>query len=383
MPVDLTQEHPAPIKYIDKEADFAKACSVLAQKKVFAFDTEFDRFYREYGFKLSLIQIFDGEECLLIDPLAIKDLQPLWVLFEDPRICKVVYSCSEDIQILKINGCNPGNIYDLQIAAKLCNYPANSLGDLIFKAFGIRPDKSHQKSNWRRRPLTPEQLLYAGNDVSRLLYFKDLFDKISAERGVTGMIEEENRACENIPVSEYKVKLSVAQKRKYDHTYQKILLALLHWRNDVAMEYNVPPANIVSDSVLESVIEDRGKFMEAPFGKGFSKKLGEDEKNKNKFLQLLQQVTGKYTPRAQPEKRPPPRFVKVKDEDSDKEFDRKYALLYNEIIGAYGTESGEFILRGFKKMVNSFSPQPDKMKTYQQGIIDEACRKLGLDFGLK
>jgi len=286
MPVDLNH-HPAPIRYIDTTAAFAAACKTLAQKDVFAFDTEFDRFYREYGFKLSLIQVFDGEECFLIDPLAIKDLQPLWVLFEDPRICKVVYSCSEDIQILKINGCNPKNIYDLQIAAKLCNYPANSLGDLIFKAFDIRPDKSHQKSNWRRRPLTQDQILYAGNDVSRLLYFKDLFDKISAERGVTRMIEEENRACENIPVSEYKVKLSVAQKRKYDHAHQKILLALLHWRNDVAMEYNVPPANIVSDTTLESVMEDKNKFLQSPFSKGFSKRLTDDHLNQKKFLQAL------------------------------------------------------------------------------------------------
>lgn len=376
------QNHAPPIKYIDTPASFAAACATLAQKDVFAFDTEFDRFYREYGFKLSLLQIFDGDEVFLIDPLAIKNLQPLWVLFEDPRICKVVYSCSEDIQLLKINGCNPRNIYDLQIAAKLCNYPANSLGDLIFKAFDIRPDKSHQKSNWRRRPLSADQLLYAGNDVSRLLYFKDLFDKISAERGVTKMIEEENRVCENIPVAEYKVKLSVAQKRKYDHAHQKILLALLHWRNDVAMEYNVPPANIVSDTILESVIEDKNKFLQSPFGKGFSKRLVDDAGNQKKFLELAQKINDNFTPREQPEKRPPPRFVKVKDENSDKEFDRKYALLYDEIIGAYGTESGEFILRGFKKLVNSFAPQPGKMKSYQQNIIDEACRKLGLDFGL-
>ena len=96
------QNHAPPIKYIDTPASFAAACTTLAQKDTFAFDTEFDRFYREYGFKLSLIQIFDGDEVFLIDPIALKNLAPLWILFEDPRICKVVYSCSEDIQLLKV-----------------------------------------------------------------------------------------------------------------------------------------------------------------------------------------------------------------------------------------------------------------------------------------
>ena len=376
-------QHPSgdtPIKYIDTDAALAETCETLAQKTVFAFDTEFDRFYREYGFKLSLLQIFDGEYCYVIDPISIKNLQPLWPLFENRGICKVVYSCSEDIQILKVNGCHPKNIYDLQIAARLCNYPANSLGDLIFDEFGVRPDKTMQRSNWRRRPLSAEQFLYAGNDVSRLLKLKDILQAIADKRGVSRMIEEENRACENIPVTEYKVKISVVQKRKYDHANQKILLSMLDLRNEIAMGYNVPPANIVSDSTLESIIENKAAFLRAPFSKGFSRKLCEDTESKKKFLNLIGNISETFTQRPVPEKKFPPRYPKISDEHADTAFEEKYALLYNEIIGAYGKESGEYILRGFKKSVGAFPPNQNKLKAYQQSIIEAACNKLKLVF---
>ena len=102
------------IQLINTDAGLANLCEKLKTKTAIGFDTEFDRFYREYGFKLFLLQIFDGDMCYLVDPLAFKDLTSLWAFFEDPSICKVVYSSSEDIQLLKINGCNIKNIYDLQ-----------------------------------------------------------------------------------------------------------------------------------------------------------------------------------------------------------------------------------------------------------------------------
>ena len=370
-------EHPE-IRYIGTDKLLAETCEILSHKKEFAFDTEFDRFYREYGFKLSLLQIFDGECCYLIDPISIKDLQPLWPLFEDPEICKVVYSCSEDIQILKVNGCNPKNIYDVQIAAKLCNHPATSLSALILQEFGIPSDKTLQRSNWRRRPLSKEQLLYAGNDVSKLSELKEILERIAEKKHLGKMIVEENRACENIPVSEYTVKLSVTQKRKYDTAYQKILLALLLLRNEIAIQYNVPPANIVSDSTLENIIENKQAFLVDPFSKGFSKRFAEDKPNQKKFLTVIENINGSFTPRYIPERNREMNGY-VKAEATETEFDKKYALLYDEITKQYGKESGEFILRGYKKMISSDFGKK-KLKDYQQQIIDDTCKKLNLDF---
>lgn len=368
------------IEYIDTAASLAKLSGLLGSKKEFAFDTEFDRFYREYGFKLSLLQIFEGNKCYLVDPISIKDLSPLWPVFEEPGICKVVYSCSEDIQLLKVNGCNPQNIYDIQIAAKLCNHPATSLSALMSAEFGIESDKTLQRSNWRRRPLSKEQIAYAGNDVSRLLHLKHLLETLAAKRGVTEMIFEENKACERIPVTEYEVKLSVNQRKKYSPALQKSFLELLHFRNDIAMYYNVPPSNIVTDATLESIVEQKQEFLSAPFNKGFSKRFTEDMANREKFMEIIKNIRAEYVPRVPKPKKEPFFQQKVKDEAADVEFDRKYALLYNDIVTAYGKEAGEYILRGFKKMVTSTSPGRPKLKAYQHNIIREACKKLNIHF---
>ena len=372
-------QHPD-IKYIDTPAALGKTCDELRHKTEFAFDTEFDRFYREYGFKLSLLQIFDGDKCYLIDPLAMKDLQELWVLFEDPSICKVVYSCSEDIQILKVNGCNPKNIYDIQIAAKFCNYPTNSLGDLMRDVFGMEPDKSMQRSNWLRRPLLPEQITYAGNDVSKLLELKILLEKVAAERNVAGMIAEENRSSEKIPVTEFKVKLSHNHKRKYSHNDQKKFMELLVLRNEIAMEYNVPPATIVSDNTLENIMENKTFFLRAPFTKGFSKRLTEDEKNKSRFMDLIGKVKEDFILMKMPDREAPTEYSnrEIKNELSDSEI--KYLQLYTEITDQFGKDAGEHILRGFKKSLTANPQHPTTLKGYQENIINEACKKLGIDF---
>ena len=368
------------IHYTDTPEALKNMVQKLSTKNFFAFDTEFDRFYREYGFKLSLLQIFDGDDCYLIDPLAFSDLQQLWVLFENPAICKVVYSCSEDIQILKVNGCNPKNIYDIQIAAKFCNYPANSLGDLMRDVFGIEPDKSMQRSNWLRRPLLPEQITYAGNDVSKLLELKALLEKVAVERNVAGMIAEENSSCEKIAVTEFKVKLSHNHKRKYSHDDQKKLMKLLLLRNEIAMEYNVPPATIVSDSTLENIMENKNSFFQAPFAKGFSKRLTEDEKYKKIFLELIGDVGEDFVPVKTPERETPPDNNNTINENklSDKEI--KYQQLYKEITEQYGKDAGEHILRGFKKSLNALPQHQNTLKGYQQNIIDDACKKLGINF---
>lgn len=368
------------IKYIDTHKALEETVKVLQSKKSFAFDTEFDRFYREYGFKLSLLQIFDGEICYLIDPLALTDMKELWVLFEDPTICKVVYSCSEDIQILKVNGCNPKNIYDIQIAAKFCNYPANSLGDLMRDVFHIEPDKSMQRSNWLRRPLLPEQIAYAGNDVSKLLELKDLLENVAVERNVAGMIAEENKSGERIPITEFKVKLSHNHKKKYTHNDQKKFMELLLLRNEIAIKYNVPPATIVSDSTLENIMEDKSQFFRAPFAKGFSKRLTADEKNKQLFINLIGKEETDLIPLKMPERLVKSDFDMPTEKVAMSETEQKYLQLYNEITNQYGKNAGEHILRGFKKSLNALPQNQNPLKAYQQNIIDEACRKLEIKF---
>ena len=365
------------IVFVNTDEKLALLCKSLQQIDEFAFDTEFDRFWREYGFKLFLLQIFDGEKCYLVDPLAFKNLQPLWTIFEDINITKVAYACTEDIQILKINNCNPVNIFDLQVAAKLCNHPANSFGDLVAACFNITVDKSLQRSNWRTRPLNDAQQIYASNDVIFLLKLKRNFLAQAIENNVLYMLHEENKCCEEVPVTEYIVKLTSKQKATFSTYKQQVLLNLFHLRNEVAAAYNMPPANIVADSTLENIVENKKMFFTQPFKNGFCSRLLDDEDCKQKFFNAIESIDENIY--ISPEKKE--RALNNRRqfrEDAKENVDINCRKINENVAEQYGNIAAEYILRGLKKSISVQPYNEIKLRNYQHKIIDETCLALNI-----
>ncbi len=366
------------IKLVNTLSALQTLSTVLKGRKVFGFDTEFDRFCREYGFKLFLLQIFDGDICYLVDPLAFKDLSSLWEAFEDPQICKVVYSSSEDVQLLKLNGCNIKNVYDLQIAAKLCNYDANSFSDIVKLMFNVTLDKSMQRSNWRPRPLSSSQQIYASHDVIWLLQLKSIFEKTALKNGVTSIIEEENKYCENVPVTSYVVKLSAKQKAGFSAYHQKVLLNLLHIRNKIAEAYNMPPFYIVADGTLEEIVTDKKNFMSEPFKKGFCSRLINDETFKMLFFNEIAAID--ETIENIPAKRTYDNTIERKfyNAPSKEIVEENCKKLQHALQAEYGPNAAEFILRGLKKSLLQMPFNEIKLRDYQQDIITSTSKNLSI-----
>ncbi len=366
------------IVFINDDNALEALAQNLASKKTFGFDTEFDRFWREYGFKLFLLQIFDGDKCFLIDPLAVKNMNPLWAVFENASICKVAYACLEDIQVLKINGCNIKNIFDLQVAAKLCNHTGNSFADLILEKFNVVINKSNQRSNWRKRPLTDDQMLYASNDVRWLLQLKDEFFATAVDTGVYEMLQEENELCEKVTVTEYVVKLSSKQLAIFSPYHQQVLLQLFYVRNEIAKTYNMPPANIVNDSVLEKIVEEKALFIKHGFSTGFCSQLLEDNEAQQKFIDIIASID--ETIPNLPVK--PPRqtnYESFQQRETRKELaDTHCKLLHEAVTQKYGVTAGEFILRGLKKSLQLRPYIEIELRNYQRKVIDETCLSIGI-----
>ena len=163
-----------PIVLVDDAEQLQVLVERLQTVKEFAMDTEFDSFNKHYGIHLQLVQVFDGTTCYLVDPIQINNMEPLWSVFKDQAICKLVYSGANDVDVLKRHGCNPVNLFDIQIAAELCKWPVTSLSAVLQQEFGVTPDKSIQAAGWGNRPLSSRQLVYAGNDVIYLPRLKEL-----------------------------------------------------------------------------------------------------------------------------------------------------------------------------------------------------------------
>ncbi|QMU30652.1 ribonuclease D [Adhaeribacter radiodurans] len=237
--------------YISTQTDFLAAVTQLAQSPELALDLEFDDNRYTYGLNLCLIQIADRQQCYLIDPFTIADLEPLWELVDDPHITKIIHSSTNDILLLKKLGCRPRGIFDTEVATRLLNHQRTSYANILQLLFGIEVDKTNQVSNWNIRPLTEDQLTYAATDVLHLHELKDVLwqELVALERGL--WLAEECQLLEDLEIkeqSERYLKLKGSERLTYFQQY--LLKQLFNFRNQLAQQYNRPPAMVIANETL-------------------------------------------------------------------------------------------------------------------------------------
>lgn len=145
-------------------------CEAVAQVTSIALDTEFVR-TRTYYPQLGLIQLFDGQQTSLIDPLGITDWSPLQAILQDTRITKFLHAGSEDLEVfLNVFGSMPKPLIDTQILAAFCGRPMSwGFAAMVEEYTGVKLDKSESRTDWLARPLTERQCIYAAADVWYLL----------------------------------------------------------------------------------------------------------------------------------------------------------------------------------------------------------------------
>ena len=158
-------------EYVDPQALDALAGRVAAEA-VLGIDTEF---MRETTFfpELCLLQLASHEKIYCADPLLAPDsdldLAGFWQTMADRRW--VVHSARQDIEVFcHTAGLVPRELFDTQVAAALLGYaPQLGYAAMVAELFGVTLAKSHTRADWRRRPLPPEYLEYAAEDVEHLL----------------------------------------------------------------------------------------------------------------------------------------------------------------------------------------------------------------------
>ncbi len=153
---------------IDRPDQLAAAVARWHAAPSVALDTEFVR-ERTFRARLGLVQVAVAGEVALVDAVRINDLSPLGtILGAGSR--KILHSCSEDLPVLRrATGVPLGPLFDTQIAAAFAGLgPSLSYAALILALFGVHLDKDETRTDWLRRPLSPEQLRYAADDVEYL-----------------------------------------------------------------------------------------------------------------------------------------------------------------------------------------------------------------------
>lgn len=156
--------------WIDRPDQLAAAVDRwLAAGGPIALDTEFV-FERTYRPQLGIVQVSAAGEIAEIDAVRIRDLSALAPLLGAAGSRKILHSGSGDVPILRrAAGAAPRPLFDTQVAAVFAGLGTGlSYATLVKTLLGVELGKHETRTDWLRRPLSPEQIRYAAEDVEYL-----------------------------------------------------------------------------------------------------------------------------------------------------------------------------------------------------------------------
>lgn len=246
------------IEIITAAASLDGLIRVIEQHGWFAFDTEFVG-EDQHRPEVCLIQVATGvPTCYLIDPLSGLDVRPFWELVANERILVIVHAGGEDVGLCQRELQRPGaNVFDLQIAAGMVGhgYPV-SLSRLAKMTTRRKIHKSQTLSDWRKRPLSAEQIEYAVEDVVCLRAMYDRIHKrlVGLEREAWAATECD-KLCLTAGGSEDEVQKLKRLRGAGGLSRRELGIAhcLLDARETLAAKYNRPARTILKDHILVEI----------------------------------------------------------------------------------------------------------------------------------
>jgi len=219
-----------------------------------AIDTEFMR-ERTYYPQLCLVQVATDSDCFLVDPLAGVDLGALHAVLADRSKLKILHAARQDLEVLQLGGRPvPAPVFDTQVAAAMLGFPPQvGYAELVARQLGHSIDKAQTRTDWSRRPLTPEQLAYAADDVHHLLQLHVDLSAALQTHGRAAWLAEDAVALEDpglyetAPGDAWRRLKGLGRLRPRE---QAAARALAEWRERRAIESDKPRGWILTDEVL-------------------------------------------------------------------------------------------------------------------------------------
>lgn len=242
---------------------FLDQCDKGGTEYVCAVDTEADSLHR-YSESLCLVQFSDGRRHVLIDPLAIDDLSSLTAYLRGASCW--MHGADYDMHMLRQNlGVIPPVVFDTQIGARLLGVRKFGYGDLVSHYMDVQLEKSSQKADWSKRPLTPVMEEYALNDVVYLLPMAGKIVNELKEKGRYDWFVESCEAARQKSLERVVEKVDrwrIKGSGKLEPRELNLLKALWEWRDAEAAEWDRPSFMVTGNrQILEwvSIILSGGK----------------------------------------------------------------------------------------------------------------------------
>jgi ribonuclease D len=239
---------------IEEVAERARESGVLG------IDTEFMSEGR-YRPLLCLIQLAvpngDGARVELVDPFERPRVEPLAQVLADPDVEIVMHAARQDVAILRraldteIRG-----LFDTQLAAGFAGLSASlGYGALLDQLLGVKLKKGEGFTKWDRRPLTPQQLRYARDDVAHLIQLADAIKERLEQNDRLEWVLEECRPLEG--ASDQRDPLEVWRRlprvNQLGGQARAVAREVAAWRERIAQQEDKPPSAVVADQAVVAI----------------------------------------------------------------------------------------------------------------------------------
>lgn len=246
-----------PEKIISDPSGVQACCDDVADSKQVAFDTEFVG-EETYVPDLCLVQVATPRALYILDPFSCGPLDELWELIASPDRIAVVHAGREEVRICNgAIGRPPANLFDVQIAAGLLGmgYPLG-YGPLVQSLLRRKLTKGATLTDWRRRPLSTEQIHYAFDDVRDLLA---AWKKIDAKLTKLGRSDWAIEEFKSFTIKALRDGGEAERWRKLKGTTNldarrlAIVREVYLWRDSMAARRNRPARSVLRDDLIVEI----------------------------------------------------------------------------------------------------------------------------------
>lgn len=231
--------------------------TALKQADTIAVDTEF---VRETTFfpQMALIQVATTDAIWLVDPLAFeeRELDPLLDIFRDPKILKIMHAAFADQECFYwAFGEMAEPVLDTAVGAALLGLGDNiGLGKLTREVLNINLAKGRARAKWLKRPLSPELLHYAAQDVRYLVSLGQTLEGRLKKKDrwewalEVGKVEEDSFNASPQQIAE-----RLGRSTQVESSDYPVLLELVRWRETRARKADLPRNWVADNETLISL----------------------------------------------------------------------------------------------------------------------------------
>jgi len=231
---------------------------------------------------LSLLQLASPNgRVVVVDALA-AGIEVVRPLINQPTVVMAAHNARFDEGILRQAGFDPAGFVDtLKLSRRTLTLDSHSLASISAHLFNMQLDKTLQRSDWSRRPLSREQLNYAALDaVVALRLFQELANRLQLQGRWTAELRRATlrRPGEPKPGEPCEDSARVRPRRRahpalrpLTSSEQRLFRHLVTWRLQQANREHLPDYMICPDQTLEHLAISRPRNLDqlpAIFGLG-------------------------------------------------------------------------------------------------------------------